>query len=537
MFKNYNQIAAYLGEKQERPYPGKKATRVIRRGDHIAVCYQGDLDLAVFTPDYVQLDSGGWRLNTVMDRINLNTPVPIVSRYGVWTLKGEPFIDGVKLTYRGQYYRPPADASPAPWLNNPDYDPGYDDYVDSVYNEANTSKLRMMHLFSTLNNKGEVWYDADLSVGAVNIDACRTVADMVGSHLNRHIPAYYIRDWIMDDPNTKPAKVVASRISEMLGVRLPQEIRERMGQLLVPPPPEPMRIRISKGCDGSAEDYYHGNSCYWGCYTCSRDYVKANEGGAVRIYDPNTDELLSRCWYLPFRKSDRGLYGMVLFNAYGHESLNLNHIYDQAAVVAEALGVQRQQLEYKVGNVDRTFYLNSTYAFLVGSIEEMSPSAIEIKHKLHEPDEFWYAEHDRRVYCACCDNEFVVDDTTPIRDSNEYRVCHYCLEEYYRLIEAGSEWARDHYWHRDDTCLVEGDWYHRQDEEYIIQDRYGTWHLRSRDTWGRCVFSRNIYPRNELVEINGKLVHETYRERYEQEILSIRNSTTNEMPSIRWRFS
>ena len=245
-------------------------------------------------------------------------------------------------------------------------DPLYDLYVESVYNDIQASKTRMIHLLNQLEKRGEVEFTTAISEEISNYKILEA-ARLLSETLERSIYIDTVRFWIAGEPKMKPAKAVAKAVKAVYDVKLSQAVKEKLGQILVVPTPNTITVRLSKGCEGDASEYYHDGSCYWGSYASSRDYIEFNEGGAIRMYNEDGN-ILSRCWYMPFRREARGLYGIVIFNAYGHESYKLNHLSDQAALCAEVLRVQCQKLEYELSNDDRGFYLNSPIAYLLGSV-------------------------------------------------------------------------------------------------------------------------------------------------------------------------
>lgn len=101
MFKTYQQVSDYLGTKTDRPYPSGRATRVQKRDNGIAIKYH-ETDVILFTPNYVELNSGGWRTLTTKARMNENMSRRAVHQdKGVWYIGSTVFFDGIRLDYDG----------------------------------------------------------------------------------------------------------------------------------------------------------------------------------------------------------------------------------------------------------------------------------------------------------------------------------------------------------------------------------------------------------------------------------------------------
>jgi hypothetical protein len=113
MFKTYQDVQQYLGSKTDRPYPHGRATRVQKRAEGIAIKYH-DTDVVLFTPEYIELNSGGWRTLTTKSRMNecLNHG-QVWQHRGVWSYKGITYVDGLRIDYAGNVLNEPEEDAEA----------------------------------------------------------------------------------------------------------------------------------------------------------------------------------------------------------------------------------------------------------------------------------------------------------------------------------------------------------------------------------------------------------------------------------------
>lgn len=118
MFKSWQDVQEYLGKKTDRPYTHGRATRVQKRENGIAIKYH-DTDVVLFTPDYIELNSGGWRTLTTKARMNENIPNTVIWQdRGVWYVNPVghwgrenriTYFDGIRLSYDGEILNPRAE--------------------------------------------------------------------------------------------------------------------------------------------------------------------------------------------------------------------------------------------------------------------------------------------------------------------------------------------------------------------------------------------------------------------------------------------
>lgn len=98
---------------------------------------------------------------------------------------------------------------------------------------------------------------------------------------------------------------------------------------------------------GSAADYCHRDSCWWGGYEHARPVLKANNGYAIRMWDGGKP--VARCWIAP---ADGGY---VLFNAYGKLDLGM---FSQVLAMNWGMQFRKCSLEYP-----NTLYINNGVGF------------------------------------------------------------------------------------------------------------------------------------------------------------------------------
>lgn len=110
---SYQLAVEYLGTKQDRPYTHGRATRVQKRDNGIAIKYHYT-DVVLFTPEYIELNSGGYRTLTTKSRMCESLPNSAVyQERGIWYVarnwadkNRQIFFDGIRLNYAGEVLNP-----------------------------------------------------------------------------------------------------------------------------------------------------------------------------------------------------------------------------------------------------------------------------------------------------------------------------------------------------------------------------------------------------------------------------------------------
>lgn len=350
-----------------------------------------------------------------------------------------------------------------------------------------TSKTSFDAFMDRLNNESDFRMTATLT-GELSYDAYQRASLLVTDVLQRTVFTSTICEYIRSYPDMKPAKAIAKCIKLEYGEKLDDTVKEKLGQYLKPPEPQTITVRFSLGCDGSASEYYHSGSCYWGCYAKSRDLIESSGGGAVRMYDHN-DQIIARAWFVPYH--DDNLNGIIIFNAYGRDELG--KIDRQGDIVARVLGVQSQLTSMNVNTYD--IFINTPRSMLLGTVKESSLDPMRVYVNLEEPFDPHYSDnHDDDFQCEDC-NEWIHEDSVWFVDGGERYVCEDCLG-HYTYVSAGDRCYRGEYWYEDNVIDVDGETYHIEDSN-LIQDTYGDYHLVDGDDWTE--HEGEIYPNDEIV--------------------------------------
>lgn len=111
LFKSYDDVFFYLGNKHSRPYPkGKpRATRITRNGSttSIAIRYQST-DVVTYTRECITLNSRGFHTPTTKRRMNDALPdnIRVFQKNFIWYIGDRVFTDGVQITYDGKLVGP-----------------------------------------------------------------------------------------------------------------------------------------------------------------------------------------------------------------------------------------------------------------------------------------------------------------------------------------------------------------------------------------------------------------------------------------------
>lgn len=329
-------------------------------------------------------------------------------------------------------------------------------------------------------------------------------ASTITQTVNRIVYSNTIRYWIDLEPAMKPAKAIAKHVKQEFDIKLDNATKEKIGQYLKPPDPRKIAVRFSLGCAGESYEYYHEDSCYWGCYAKSRDIIEASQGGAVRMYSINEfddEQIIARSWFVPY--TGEGMNGIVIFNAYGDGELQ--KIDRQGDIIARVLDTQSQLTSMHVNTDD--IFINTCRTMLLGSVQDPNVESVRIYVQLEEPYDLEYAEDMYR--CDDC-GEYCHEDYLHGVCGGDRTVCDDCLQGYY-YVENGQHRYRYEYWPEDDVIYVQGECYH-MDDESIVCDVHGDYHLCDDcgDTWEECSISGEIYPIDEMCLINYEWVHSDY---------------------------
>jgi hypothetical protein len=243
----------------------------------------------------------------------------------------------------------------------------------------------------------------------------------------------------------KPAKLVAKEFLTYHGIHLTADDKAVIGKMFADSiRKSSYKVSLTLGCDGSAKDYYHADSCWWGGYSDSREYVAYNGGGAIRAYDPETNKLCGRVWFLP---ADDGI---VIFNSYGVNELQ--HTESWATIASELLSAPYCKCTLHLQH-DQYFFLNAGVYIYVGP--KVEPDK-RITITLEEFDERIY-DDSVYAYCSDCDCEIRNEDDAYYTVNGT--VCESCFDSYVCVESEG------------------GDYYPEDDCVYLLHGRYSEWFL------------------------------------------------------------
>lgn len=171
--------------------------------------------------------------------------------------------------------------------------------------------------------------------------------------------------------------------------------------------PAGLKLLFTQGAVGHPTDYLHTSSCWFvgDSYHYSRDWLRHNGGGALRLYLPQangTDKLVCRVWHTPTPSGN-----MLLFNNYGagYESLeNLTGLV--RGLLYPTLKSGLVGFTHDGHPAKEYVYLNSESAGFIGAVENIPKS---VKFFWVKPTEHIYA---RWLYCrnSDCGHLFLDDD-------------------------------------------------------------------------------------------------------------------------------
>jgi hypothetical protein len=319
----------------------------------------------------------------------------------------------------------------------------------------------------------------------------------------------------------KPGKMIANAIKKLIHMRIDQirednyeyqkPILEKLESLKISPetvtfwgnaianqPKEKITIRLTYGCKGSAREYYHVGSCWWGGYETSRDYLESSYGGAIRAY--RNDEIVGRVWFIPY--SD----GIILFNAYGKGELG--RIGSWSNLLKRSFPdyfVSKVMLEF--GGDPGVLFQNSESTNLYIGPNKINDETIRID--LTRPEKFKYAKD--LTFCSHCGIPIIGGSGYSTTDNGV--ICYACQNLFYARSRSTGAWIpienaievydayNDRYYESPDSPDII---YARAINRYVYitdywVDVFGTAHRRGARSCFRCRVSGNIYPVDRLV--------------------------------------
>lgn len=314
------------------------------------------------------------------------------------------------------------------------------------------------------------------------------------------------------NPDMNIGKAFASALYKQFKVSLPEDTKAKIGSLLSAVPDDDTEIVLTLGCEGSARDYYHPDSCWWGRYDRSRDVLEHNGGGALRAYNED-GTLIGRAWFLPYED------WIAVFNCYGDG--NLQHAQTWASLINKAFGWYAEVVKTDDFSIDVTYedlYVNDAAGIVVGT-KPCPRKKVHVKPDVNAPP--IYTKH--TVRCAICDHRVRETDVTEIHSPiiNLPRgnlVCTGCFTTYITTVSSGSyagqlalsgqlvRMSNRTYYYEDPEVYQDslGLWCFTKDAikvngtlyapDNVLTDVYGNFHAQGTHTWRRCYGCRKIFP-------------------------------------------
>lgn len=205
--------------------------------------------------------------------------------------------------------------------------------------------------------------------------------------------------------------------------------------------------------DWKSGDFGDNGSCFWGCYSETKQVIIDAGGMAIRCYDGENGRGIARAWIM----SVNG--GWVLWNAYG------KLLVEMADIVRLSLdeSITRKIVLRNYGCSGDSFYINGGSGYAVGDVafhewigdrydfkldcpEEGGYYCFACDEYIHEGDAYWfeggtyceYCYDNNFFYCEHC-NEDRERDIEIYFDHNSY--CEFCVEEYLTRCDECGEYT------------------------------------------------------------------------------------------------
>lgn len=268
----------------------------------------------------------------------------------------------------------------------------------------------------------------------------------------------------MQESKMKPGKAVSLFFHKQFDMDMSEEEKAYIGnKLAVVNGNKKYKVVITLGCAGNSREYYHANSCWWGGFSNSRDWVESAGGGSIRIYDPATDKIMGRVWFVPAEE------GIVIFNAYGDSSLE--HIYSWGVIVASGLKTKYCNCRfYPSIDDDQGFYINShnTVYFGHDAVETENPRHINLDFE--KPTKWKYGRGYSDYVCSHCNNHFHDESSLRYVESVDDSVCDSCLDDYFAWISTGGHYG---YYPIDDCVEITRQGRYAEYTEWVLAEDGG----------------------------------------------------------------
>lgn len=256
-------------------------------------------------------------------------------------------------------------------------------------------------------------------------------------------------------PDGRFTKRFSKCVFDKWGVKLPKEIITQIGNCYnqFRLNNKPYNIKVTNDLSWKDGQYGKKDSCWWGCYTNSRDTLY-HYGGYGLLFYPTNDKThddsdgIGRAWVYPIDDDQ-----LIIFNVYGVEGR-------VAAAVLSKLLEDNTDKKWKYGNRklkntddDDYPYINGdnghnssggAKGFVVYSGDVAPPSTIEFT--MHRKSGYFFTT----VECSNCENRIDEDNTCIARNGRIY--CNDCYDELFTSCEhCGEEIRRNDTYFFDDA--------------------------------------------------------------------------------------
>lgn len=250
-------------------------------------------------------------------------------------------------------------------------------------------------------------------------------------------------------------------------------------------------VDFTNSIDWNDGQFGKGDSCWWGCYSESRETFTNGGGWAIRFYrslERDNDNGIGRCWIVP-------KYNVLLcFNAYGIDRAKVSKvikaIFDKQGIelhysAAEVYNSHNSDIPYINGDsnsgssgsfvlwADRDD-LRERYNIDMKTVEDNKATCEGCGGRFDEEnghytnDYFWCDScHDERfAYCDCCQDYVDSDDVYSVRDGDYDYLCSHCASRRgYAMCEDCRQYS-ENYTIADDTSSTYCDHCAERNTEY-----------------------------------------------------------------------
>jgi hypothetical protein len=255
------------------------------------------------------------------------------------------------------------------YMHDGDGDHYHDD--DDCNCESSQMTFRFPMSGTTIGNDSE--HVVTIPEGIISEDGLKAVESIlytVPNYRAVHVMALIGDEW-KTDAGTYP-KRLARALHKAGGDKLSPEVLGQIGTVAREHSADQAgwRVSVTRDLNGSAEDFYHEDSCWWGDYSESRCALKTNGGIGLRTWRTTHygySQVTGRAWVLPVNVDaagritptyDTSARAFLVFNGYG----DLEG-FDAPRIVATMTGGSVRRVRLSISPM----YVNSNSGYLVAS--------------------------------------------------------------------------------------------------------------------------------------------------------------------------